>query len=212
MRRIKKCFQFIKIIQPALVIIEDLDGLGFKEKNERVTTFINEIDDSNSDLNIALLFTINDPELVHRTIIDRPGRSDEIIKIEPPQSENETYEVMISKFNKLRHFYTPFKDIEFPPQKEIKALLVRCLKNKFTQAELTSGIIEKVFIIVDNPEASSLITEIEKAITFFEKSKRNLKTYTFNNKEMVEVEDCRYEETIDDKPSPAPPKTGLQRN
>lgn len=198
--RIKKCFQFVKIIQPALVIIEDLDALGFKEKNERVGAFINEIDDSNNDLNIVLLVTINDTELVHRTIIDRPGRFDEIIEIKPPQSEIEAYEVMVSKFNKLKHFYTKFKDIDFPSQEKMKKLLVRCLNNKFTQAELTSGIVEKVFINIDHPNTAYLITEIEKAITFFEKSKKSLKTYTFNEKFTYE-EECQVD---DDEKMPRP--------
>ena len=180
--RIKKCFQFIKIIQPALVIIEDVDGLGFKEKNERVTTFINEIDDSNNDLNIALLMTINDTELVHKTIIDRPGRSDEIIEIKPPQTETEVYEVMVSKYKKLVHFYTKFKDMDFPPQKDLEGLISRCLKNKFTQAELTCGIIEKVFLNINDPDETLLVSEINKAITFFESSKKSLKNYRFNEK------------------------------
>ena len=185
--RIKKCFQFVRMIQPALVIIEDLDALGFKEKTERVGAFINEIDDTNNNLNIVPLITINDPELVHKTIIDRPGRFDEITEIKPPQTGDEAYVVMLSKFNKLKRFYTKFENIEFPPQKELEKILARCLENKFTQAELTCGIIEKVFINIDDPEKSTLIEEIDKAITFFEESKKNLKTYKFNEK--VEFED-----------------------
>ena len=186
--RIKKCFHFIRIIQPALVIIEDLDALGFREKNERVHAFINEIDDSNNNLNIVLVVTINDTEMVHKTIIDRPGRFDEIIEIKPPQSEDEVYEVMLSKFNKLKHFYTKLKNSLFPSQKDIVELLHRCLKNRFTQAELTCGIIEKVFINIKDPEHPCLYTEIEKAVDFFEKSKKSLKTYSFSKG--VEKEEC----------------------
>lgn len=184
--QIKKCFQFIKIVQPALVIIEDLDALGFKEKNERVGTFINEIDDSNNDLNIVLLVTINDTKLVHKTIIDRPGRFDEIFEIKPPQSELEIYEVMVSKYNRLKQFYTKFKNIEFPLQKDINLLLQRCLKNNFTQAEITCGIIEKVFINTEDSEVLyPLIRRIERAILLFEKSKKSLKEYSFNESAQI---------------------------
>ncbi len=193
--RIKKCFQFVRMIQPALVIIEDLDALGFKEKNERVGAFINEIDDTNNNLNIVLLITINDTELVHKTIIDRPGRFDEIVEIKPPRTGDEAYVVMLSKFNKLKRFYTKFEDIEFPLQKDLEKILTRCLNNNFTQAELTCGIIEKVFINMDNPETSTLIDEIDKAITFFEQSKKNLKAYKFNE-EIAIIEDETAKEEI----------------
>jgi hypothetical protein len=187
---IKRCFKLIKMIQPAVVIIEDLCALGFKEKNERVGTFINEIDDINNDLNIILIVTINDTKQVHKTIIDRPGRFDEIIEIKPPQSCLEMYEVMLSKFNKLKYSYPKFKDIKFPLQKDINEILERCIKNKFTQAELTCGIIEKVFININDPKDSSIVSGIKDAVTSFEKSKKSLTTYSFNEKmEFIENDD-----------------------
>lgn len=208
--RIKKCFQFIKIIQPALVVIEDLDALGFKEKNERVGTFINEIDDSNNDLNIVLMVTINDTELVHKTIIDRPGRFDETIEIKPPQSEREVYEVMVSKFSKLKQYYTEFKGITFPPQHDIEHLLKRCLKNKFTQAEITCGIVEKIFLNIEIERGYTFITEMERAITLFEQSKKSLREYSFNEKNPVEEEKEMEEDcTMTEKVSPIPPENRL---
>jgi len=180
--QIRKCFKLIKIIQPAVVIIEDMDAFGFKEKNERVETFINEIDDINNDLNIVLIVTINDTRLVHRTIIDRPGRFDEIIEIKAPQSCKEVYDVMESKFKRLKLYYTAFKDIDLPPQEDLQEILEKCIKDKFTQAELTCGIIEKVFITIDDPKNCSIVKGIEDAVTFFEKSKRSLSSYSFNEK------------------------------
>jgi len=195
---IKRCFNLIKTIQPALVIIEDLDAFRFKEKNERVGTFINEID--SEDLNAVIVVTINDPDMVHRTIIDRPGRFDEIHEIKPPQTEQEAYEVMKSKYDKLLDFYKDFKGTQFPDMEELKhGLIQRCVNNKFTQAELTNGIIEKIFINIDKPEEIRFNDAIEQAVTSFEISKRSLRTYKFYEKEyepeVVLAPDEKCEET-----------------
>lgn len=154
-----------------------------EKKNEKVAQFINEIDDSNNDLNIFIIVSINDPTMLHKTIIDRPGRFDEIIEIKSPQSHREIYEVIKSKFYKLRHYYENFENLKFPESTEIDSeLLDICLKNKFTQAELTCGIIEKLFLNIDNPLEINFNNEFEKAINSLKKSKETLKNYSFNEK------------------------------
>lgn len=180
---IKNTFKLIKAIQPAIIVIEDADSFGFQEKNEKVAQFINEIDDSNNDLNVFIIISINDPSRIHKTIIDRPGRFDEIIEIKPPQSYKEIYEVIKSKFHKLRHYYKGFENLEFPELREINCnLLDICLKYQFTQAELTCGIIEKLFLNIDNPNNINFNNEFEKAINSLKKSKETLKNYSFNEK------------------------------
>jgi hypothetical protein len=204
---IKRCFNLIKTVQPALVIIEDLDAFRFKEKNERVGTFINEID--SEDLNIVIIVTINDPDMIHRTIIDRPGRFDEIHEIKPPQTELEAYEVMKSKYNKLLDFYTDFKGIQFPNMKKLNhGLIQRCVNNKFTQAELTNGIIEKIFINIDNPEELCFNDAIKEAVTSFEISKKSLRTYKFYEKEPDPDEDeVKACDDTDEESAPQPALT-----
>ncbi len=199
---IKHCFNLIKTVQPVLVIIEDMDAYNFRDKNERVGTFINEIDDSNNDLNAVFLVTINDPDMIHRTIIDRPGRFDQIIEIKSPQSTEEVYEVMKSKYDKLIHFYEAFEGHTFYEMKDIHpTLLTRCLDNRFTQAELTSGIIEKIFLNCEDPEKMDFNKELEKAIESFEESKQTLKDYSFNEEE-AEPEDDRPDLPIAEKTMP----------
>lgn len=178
---IKKAFQIIRSIQPAIVIIEDIDSCDFEEKNERLGTFINEIDDSNNNLNIVLIMTVNDTKRVNNTLIDRPGRTDEIIEIKSPQTILEVYEVMFSKFNKLKNYYTYFEDKTFPKFNKIdKDILNRCLKEDFTQADISNGVIEKMFLNVENIENINYNIEIKRAIEDFMRTKNTLKNYSFN--------------------------------
>jgi len=193
-RDIKRCFGLIKTIQPAVVIIEDMDSYGFKDKNDRVCTFINEMDAE--DLNAVFLVTINDTDLIHKTILDRPGRFDEIHRIDPPSTKEEAYEVMLSKYNKLTISYTDFNGVSFPKLNEIKDEVYNsCLRGNFTQAEITSGIIEKVFINIDDPSTICFNTAIMDAVTSFTTSKESLNSYSFyenenpyNDPECVEEE------------------------
>ena len=194
---IRRTFEIIKTIQPALVIIEDADSCNLKEKNERVGVLINEIDDSNNNLNIVTILSINDPKMINKTIIDRPGRSDETIEIKSPRSSTEAYDVMKSKFNNLTYSYTQFKGMKFPQQSKIKKELIdKCLKHRFTQAELTSGIIEKIFIDTDNPSKMNFNEVFSKAIDDYTDSKNTLKSYKFSEElgnegeELWGGEDC----------------------
>jgi len=193
---IKRCFNLIRTVQPAVVIIEDLDAFRFKEKNERVGTFLKEIDDNS--LNAVFLITVNDPEMIHKTIIDRPGRFDEIYQIKPPQTPKEAYEVMKSKYDMLVDYYTDFKNIQFPKIRKFNGILQRCLDNKFTQAELTSGIVEKVFLNTEKPKEIDFNDVIQQAIESFEVSKKSLQTYKFNEEEIMDddvmPDECAKEE------------------
>lgn len=189
---IKRCFALIRAIQPAIVIIEDMDSFRFKEKNERVGTFIKEID---AEMNAVFLVTINDPDMIHRTLMDRPGRFDEVYVITPPRTKEETYEVMKSKYDKLVLSYTDFIDVKFPEMSTLNdSIFDRCLKNGFTQAELTNGIIETVFIRAQDPKGLCFNAALQQAIESFFISKKNLKSYKFNeedpySEEVYPVED-----------------------
>ena len=128
-------------------MIEDLDGYGFEEKNERATTFLNEIDDVNDDLNAVIIVTINETNKVHKSIIDRPGRFDRVIQINPPSNNKQVHEILSSKFNKLKPIYCPRSRFKIPDLKKLdNGLISECIKNKFTQAEISNAIMEQVFL------------------------------------------------------------------
>lgn len=147
--RIRLRFDVIKMFQPAIVMIEDIDACGIKEKNATTGAFLNSIDEINKDLNIILLATINDTDQVHHTILNRPGRFDRVIEISPPTTIQESYQVVLSKIKALKSIYC--KDMELnilgkTPSSEMEKSLKLCLDKKFTQAELTLAVAEQTLI------------------------------------------------------------------
>lgn len=182
---ISYAFRVLKMLQPAVGIVEDLDGMGLANKNTKVSTFINEIDDSNEDLNYVLLVSINDSKLVHKTILDRPGRFDEIIEIKSPQSEKEIKTILDFRFKKVLSRVRKNTNIKFKIPRIKKELIELCLKHKFSQAELTCGIADKTIL---NANLNSNITNekfnelLKASIKNMINSKNTLKSYSFSDK------------------------------
>lgn len=146
--RIRDRFEVAKLFQPLIVMIEDLDACGLQKKNKNVGAFLDCIDEVNKDLNIVILTSINDTALVHRTIINRPGRFDRVFEIFPPQSTEEALYVVKSKVNAIQANYCDgiqprlFSDDD----SGISNVLKRCIDQTFTQAELTNAIAEQALI------------------------------------------------------------------
>lgn len=209
--KIKDKFELIRILGRCIVMIEDLDGYDFEEKNERATTFLNEIDDVNDDLNAVIIVTINETNKVHKSIIDRPGRFDRVIEIKPPANNKEVYEILLSKFNKLKPIYCPKSRFKLPDIKDInKDLIDNCIKHKFTQAEIANAVMEQVFLdskkIIEtngftwnNLDFDFFNERFSKAIDIHMETKRAIANADFsskkNIKDVTEAEDS-------DKPIP----------
>lgn len=199
---IRDRFEIIKSLQPAIVIIEDLDACGIKDKNRLTGDFLNCIDEINKDLNIILIVSINDTSSVHYTVLNRPGRFDRIEEIKSPQTIKEIKEVITSKINAIKNNYCT-ESIEADnllKNKKINRILRVCLDSKFTQAEITNAIIEQTFIDINIKMTQGVIQEkwseiksaafaeyVEKSVIKHFKTKEALKNCNFNNKNPEEV-------------------------
>jgi len=196
--RIKDRFELIRILGKCIIIIEDLDGYDFEEKNARATTFLNEIDDVNDNLNAVIIVTINETNKIHKSIIDRPGRFDRIIEIKPPTTKTQIYEILSSKFNKLKPVYCPRSKFKLPNIKDIKYKLIdKCISEKFTQAEIANAIMEQIFLdSKDIIESNNLTWDLdsdffnkrfEEAINTHMATKKAIENSNFSFKEVSEI-------------------------
>jgi hypothetical protein len=193
---LKDRFSIIRSLQPAIVIIEDLDACGLKDKNKLTGNFLNCIDEINKDLNIVLVVSINDTSSVHYTVLNRPGRFDRVEEIKSPQTANEVKEVMLSKIGSVKHNYCneEINDEDLVQDKDFENVLNKCLSMQFTQAEITNAIVEQAFIDINIDMKFGVVQEgwpgitckrftgyINKAINMHLKTKEALKHCNFNN-------------------------------
>lgn len=181
---IKETFTTIGYMQPCIVIIEDLDSFGFEKKNNRLGAFLNGIDDVNRNLNVVFIATINDTKMVHYTLINRPGRLDEIILVEPPKTPQEAYEVMEARFGKITKTDTCVKK-SFPKIEDIDpAVFDSIIQNKMTQADVCE-LIEKAVLLKDEITNESL----QESVKALMNSKQAIKVCDFGGKNPYDTDD-----------------------
>jgi len=176
---IKDTFKNLRSIEKFIAVMEDADSLGFGVKNSRLGTFLNEIDGVNKDLSGVFIMTINDTSLVHYTAINRPGRFDEVILIEPPRTNEEVYEVLKTQYNKraANGEYLkgkPFININVINEK----LLEQIHKKGYAQADICE-IVEKALLIEQGISNESLY----KSFLNLGKSKEAIRACNFKDLE-----------------------------
>lgn len=141
---IQETFTTVTFMQPCIVVMEDLDSYELRDKKGNLGVFLDLIDDVNSRLNAVFIATINDTSLVHYTLINRPGRFDQVILIKPPQSPGEVYGIMKTRYNKSRSDSTEFLSVE-----EVGSdILESIVSSGYTQADICE-IIEKALLMDD---------------------------------------------------------------
>lgn len=193
-RTVRDRFDIAKQFQPLIIMIEDLDSCGLREKGSRTGAFLECIDEVNDDLNMVILVTINDTSLIHRTILDRPGRFDRVFEITPPKTVDEVYQVFDSKLNHIKHNYCNGTEVSLLDKDIMGKVLKRCVDEKFTQAELTNAISEQALIDMDvelegskakNPWRSicpqDFMPFLEGAVEKHCETKKAIKEYKFND-------------------------------
>ncbi|MEM4261079.1 MAG: ATP-binding protein, partial [Candidatus Woesearchaeota archaeon] len=171
-------FDLIITLSPCIVIFEDLDCFGFSNKNTRLfNEFLQEIDNVYENFHSVIIATINNASEVHHSLINRPGRFDQVFMISPPQSLTEVFKVMDNKFNKTTGEHIYMENIN-------KNLLQSIIDNKFTQADICE-IIEKILINDKEFNNESLKYSISELMA----SKEAIKNCSFNKEVLIEYDD-----------------------
>jgi hypothetical protein len=168
-----------KMGMPFIAILEDADSCGIAEKNSKLGCFLNEIDSVNRNLNGVFIMTVNDTSLVHYTAINRPGRFDEVIKINPPSTAKEVYEVLETQYNRRALEGTYINGTHFIGYEKINQdLLTNIYKVESTQADICEVMEKALLISVD------LTNDIlSKAFENLKKSKQAIKDCNFRDLE-----------------------------
>lgn len=198
--RVRDRFDVAKMFQPVIVIIEDMDACGMRNKNKVTGAFLECIDEVNKDLNMIIVYTVNDTSLVHRTIINRPGRSDRVIEIYPPKSAQEALEVIMARLEAVKGKYCKDFDISTDNMDVLLKVSEKCVKENFTQAEITNAVVEQSLIEIGLCEMDSfdfkghITTEtlakyLNKAIETHLETRKAIKNCNFHNTDPDDDED-----------------------
>jgi cell division protease FtsH len=93
--RISNYFEIARFLQPAMVVIEDVDLIATARRGQyggsgaevALNKLLNEMDGLRSDADVFVVLTTNDPETLEPALASRPGRVDQTIEFALPDEE-----------------------------------------------------------------------------------------------------------------------------
>jgi hypothetical protein len=90
---IQKACHLARLLEPATVILEDVDLIGTQRERQTVGAnavlfeLLNQMDGLSEDADILFLLTTNRPEILEPALASRPGRIDQAIAVSPPDAD-----------------------------------------------------------------------------------------------------------------------------
>ncbi len=84
---------FARMLEPATVVLEDVDLIGTQRDNQVVGAnallfeLLNQMDGLADDVDILFVLTTNRPDVLEPALAARPGRIDQAIEVPPPDAE-----------------------------------------------------------------------------------------------------------------------------
>lgn len=172
---VKGMFSFARSIAPCMCNFEDLDSYGLHSKNEALGEFLEQIDSTKGVSNIIFNATLNDTSGVHYSLINRPGRFDEVFLIDVPDDIGLARQTIDNKMKQEG------KEVE---GKIADKTLQRMIDNKFSYADICE-VIEKLIINDDVLTNQS----IDQSVTHVLNTKRSIQKCNFHNQDPNEMPD-----------------------
>jgi hypothetical protein len=176
--KIELLFSFLESLTPCIVVFEDFDsfGLGSKDDNEELATFLNYIDNSKKKLDVIYIATINNSKCLNSSLV-RSGRLGELIEIKEPTHNEEIYNIMKFHYDHNKLHTDHYSQIPFIKQNDISLFTYwRLKRHKLTQSDYVE-ILQKIILNKEKITNSTIIQKRNNII----KSKQLYKKYKLND-------------------------------
>ena len=149
---VSNTFNFLRSISPCIAIFEDLDGYELAHKQDKIFgEFIEQMDSLKHQECIIIVATLNEPDTIHSSLIDRRGRFDKVFFVDFPKSADEMISVMKNKMKKETGNELPFETLD-------ETIVQKIRDNKFTHSDICevieSLVINDIQITVENIDKS----------------------------------------------------------
>lgn len=123
-------FNFLRSISPCIAIFEDLDTFELANKQDRLFgEFIEQIDSLKHKECIIIIATINEPDKVHPSLINRRGRFDKVYFVDYPKTESNILSVMKNRYNSETGKELPFENLK-------ESIVNEIVSHKFSHADI----------------------------------------------------------------------------
>lgn len=125
---IENLFEIISEYKNCFVVFDDFDGAEVSKKSTNVSTLLSKLDNNNNSLSAFIFLSVNNPKLVDPSIIGRQERVDEILKLNPPTSNEEIMYLLEYQSKKLNITIEDINDED----------LLKIVDNRLTHVQITA--------------------------------------------------------------------------
>jgi len=141
-------FNFLRSISPCIAIFEDLDSFELSHKQDRIFgEFIEQMDALKHKECIIVIATLNEPENVHSSLINRRGRFDKVFFVDYPKSASSILGVMDNRYRCETGKELPFKELK-------ESSVKKMVKNQFSHADICEVIDHMIINDIEMTEAN----------------------------------------------------------
>lgn len=175
---VKRVFDMIRPFK-AITVIDDFDGLDVEDKNYITNEFLYQMD-INGDYCGIVIAAINDPSKVNYTLMNRPGRFDEVHLMKIPSEQSEVLYVLENTL--IKHGSSVSSLVMTPTDGELaKDFIKSCISNKFTHARI-SGVVEYCVCHFSEITLHALFESLHKLVEF-----GNNANLAFDGVELIQI-------------------------
>jgi len=153
-------FNFLRSISPCIAIFEDLDSFELSHKQDKIFgEFIEQMDALKHSECIIIIATLNEPENVHPSLINRRGRFDKVFFVDYPKSESQIIGVMRNRYKCELGKELPFDTLKKESVKKI-------VSHSFSHADICEVIDHLIIndIKIDEKSIDDSINEVVKTM------------------------------------------------
>jgi SpoVK/Ycf46/Vps4 family AAA+-type ATPase len=98
---ILRSLMMCQMVSPCIVVLEDVDSLPLHHKDSNyLNVFIEYLDSAKFDAPVIFLATMNEPENIHESLMDRRGRFDKVMVVTPPNTKEHVLEVFCNIYRR----------------------------------------------------------------------------------------------------------------
>lgn len=161
MGMIQQAVAMARVLQPATLILEDVDLIGTKRERQVVGAnavlfeLLNQMDGLADDADLLFILTTNRPDVLEPALASRPGRIDQAIEVPPPDADCRRR--LIDLYGKGLHLEVEHLDELVQRMEGVSAAFIRELLRK---AAVHSSLESDGEIVVRDRHLSAALAEL----------------------------------------------------
>lgn len=150
-------FEMLGHVDHSIIVMDDVDGLRMEKKDALASEFIRLMDNLREKGSHIVIMIANEPQCIHHTIRNRPGRIDEIIVVRPPDTKEGVLDVILQRYI---HMGKPMPEWMTFDSEVFCGICEKLANRNTTQAQITAIVSDYVMFDGDGDGDVNLFSRV----------------------------------------------------